>query len=390
MKTTVKLHLLLACLLVASPTVRAADDGVDEERPKPVGLLQQLGTLLDSMAIRGMDRRYVELPAKPWQVIVQGSINQTDLKMQATIDGSQLFAPDWGDIRWRPRIKTSVSSYLGVWVGYRGYGLGYTKNVGGDKGSFLKLGAIGGKYGVNLRIHTFRADEPLVRLDGYMPDYQSQEAQYPVDPPVRVRTLTFDGYYFFNGNRFSHCAAYDQSVIQRRSAGTFMVGAMYYHSSVKYDDLENLGFIMFMDDIGKIRQTQVNLGGGYAYNLVPCRGLLVNAMLMPMVTVYNRVDVWRYHSLLRDVLLTLRANPTPDDSQLSAIANQPLELRPVGRETHHGHMQLNFDARLSLTYNVGDWFLNANGQLTRFGHHHDGCKVSLVDWYVNASVGIRL
>ncbi|MBP5715458.1 MAG: hypothetical protein J6X07_12320 [Prevotella sp.] len=45
---------------------------------------------------------------------------------------------------------------------------------------------------------------------------------------------------------------------------------------------------------------------------------------------------------------------------------------------------------MSVTYNVGNWFFNTNAQLHRFSFKYDEDKGSLTDWYVNASVGIRL
>ena len=62
-------------------------------------------------------------------------------------------------------------------------------------------------------------------------------------------------------------------------------------------------------------------------------------------------------------------------------------LEPV---TRHGRITLNFDARLSLTYNVSDWFLSAFGQFNTFSYRHGTSKGRLNDWYVNASVGVRL
>ena len=69
----------------------------------------------------------------------------------------------------------------------------------------------------------------------------------------------------------SYAAAYDQSVVQKRSAGSLMAGAMYYHSTVAYDEGRDAEFIMYMNDIGRMKQYQLSLGGGYAYNLCPAR-----------------------------------------------------------------------------------------------------------------------
>ena len=62
-----------------------------------LGFLKKVGTTIDSMTIRGLDRRYIEMPEKPWQVILRSSVNQSDLKMSAMLDGKKIFDETWGD-----------------------------------------------------------------------------------------------------------------------------------------------------------------------------------------------------------------------------------------------------------------------------------------------------
>jgi hypothetical protein len=194
-----------------------------------------------------------------------------------------------------------------------------------------------------------------------------------------------DAYYMFNGKRFSYAAAYDQSVIQKRSAGSFMVGAMYYYSHINYANDENAAFILLMDDIGRIKQWQLSIGAGYAYNLVPCRGLLINAMFMPMLTVYDRHKTWRYDSNLRDQAIN---NVLYNEDELIE-SDYRLKEEPLSVTDSHSPIALNFDTRLSLTYQWNWLFINAYGQFSRF-HFKEGCvKGTLLDWYVNASIGVR-
>ena len=394
--TNMKKRYLLSLMLLITCAQVSADGGL-------VGFFKKLGTTIDSMTVRGVDRRYITSPEKPWQVILQGNINQSDLKMKAVLDGKKMFSDDFGDINWDPRIKTDISSYVGLWAGYRGYGLGYSKNVSG-KGSIFSLGITGGSYGANLRIQTFQTDEPSVHISGYMPNWEDSTLEYYLLDPIKVRLLTFDAYYFFNGKRFSYAAAYDQSVIQKRSAGSLMVGGMYDHSTVKYDKGYNADFILFMNDIGKIKQYQVGLGGGYAYNLVPCKGLLISGMGMVMLTVYNRLDVWRYNSKIREAAIQERNNPTPkkedwdeedldEEDEWEAFLKDQFSVWPMekdAKKTQYSRIIPLIDARLSVTYNCGNWFFNANAQFNKFKFKHNSNRGSLTDWYVNASIGLRL
>jgi hypothetical protein len=348
------------------------------------------------MSVRGVDRRYIDAPEKPWQVMVQGNINQSDLHIKSQFDGSVLFDDVKGMVTWEPCVKPDVASYIGFWAGYRGYGLGYSVNVGGDKGSIFKLGATGGSYGVNLRIHRFETDEPSVHYeyDDISGEHVSDDGQFYLLDPMYVKTVSLDGYYLFNGKRFSYCAAYDQSVFQKRSAGSFMVGAMYYKSTIIYDNGLDADFVLMMSDIGKIKQYQFAIGPGYAYNYVPCKGLLISAMAMPMITLSNKIDVWHYNSNLRqkiisgdDVDLDIEDYVIYPSEGVNKIVYP--EVKEY-KETHRSNMTMMLDARLSLTYNVGNWFFNTNAQLNRFRFEFDSTKGFLTDWYVNACVGIRL
>lgn len=379
--------LFISCLCTVS-----AGEPVTGTTVKPrggiVGFIKKVGTFIDSMSVRGVDPEYIESPKKPWQVIAQGSVSQTDLKMEAVIDGRQLFGDKYGDITLEPRIRTTPSSYVGLWAGYRGYGFGYSVNVGGDKGSILKFGATGGAYGVNLRIHNFESDMPSMRVSGLVDGtWEEDKEDYFLLTPIKVRTLILDGYYLFNGKRFSHTAAYDQSTIQKRSAGSFMAGMMYYHSHVNYAHDTDPDFILLMGDVGRAKQDQLSIGAGYAYNLVPAKGMLLSVLAMPMLSVYNNFRTWRYDSTMREYMIEHHTSPYSDTDEEADIAS---EIWFMGKDTYHGKPGLNFDSRVSFTYNAKNWFFNVHGQVNTFSYHHGTDKGRLYDWFVNASFGIRL
>ena len=193
------------------------------------GLLKKIGTKLDSMSVKGVDRRYIDAPERPWQIIVRGNMNQSILSMntRGSIEGFDYSA--------KPYLKTEPSRYVGLWAGYRGYGLGYTVNVGGDRGAYLTFGATGGAYGINVRIHSFENSSPNFGLnsDVVPEEYKEYWGEVHLTDPIKVRTVIADGYYLFNGKRFSYAAAYDQSVLQKRPAGSLMAGAMYYYGNLR-------------------------------------------------------------------------------------------------------------------------------------------------------------
>ena len=97
--------------------------------------IRKVGTMLDSMSVKGLDRRYIDAPERPWQIIARGNVNQTALSMKTQGDmvGMKYSA--------NPYLETEPSQYVGFWAGYRGYGVGYTVNVGVDNGSSFTIGA---------------------------------------------------------------------------------------------------------------------------------------------------------------------------------------------------------------------------------------------------------
>ena len=349
--------------------------------------VKKVGTMIDSMSVRGLDRNYIDAPEKPWQLIAKGNVNQTIVSMNA--DGNILGV----DYSARPYLKTQPSQYVGFWAGYRGYGIGYTVNVGGDKGSNLVFGATGGAYGVNVRIHSFDNSNPSINLNSELLSEEEQNTWDDVQliDPIHVRTVIADGYYMFNGKKFSYAAAYDQSVIQKRSAGSLMVGLMYNYTHIDYATDLNGDLVYLMHGLGKVKLWQGSAGVGYAYNWVPVRGLLVNVMLMPMVTFVNKLKVFAYATNVPELM-------TDDRFWSEDISNEEwdewfysnVHITPMGDKTINSGISLGFDTRMSVTYNFGRYFISAYGQFNNIRYRHQSTHGYLNDWFINTAIGIRL
>ena len=386
-----------ACLIVLSillmlPSVLHAEELQESKPTKGWGLLGKIKTFIDTMSVKGIDRRYIDIPERPWQVLLRSNINQSGLVLKSTVDGEALFSNTKGEFLWEPRIKTSLSTYAGFWVGYRGYGLGYSWNVAGDDGQILTFGVTGGCYGLNLRIHHYESDNPkvhyggLLRENANMPyEYHTGVREHQLSSPISTRTLMLDGYYFLNGKHFSYAAAYDQSAIQKRSAGSIMVGAMYYYARIKYNDNENADFILLMDNIGLHKMWQFGVGAGYAYNWVPCRGLLVSGMAIPMLMFYNHHKTWRYDSNLRQLALDIEEYDEEDLPKNEWV----LYEEPLSVTRNNSRVTWNLDCRLSITYQWSRFYLNANGQYSTIQYKEGNVKGHLFDWFINASAGVR-
>ena len=351
-----------------------------------ISLIKKVGTLIDTMSVRGVDRRYIEAPEKPWQLIFRGNVNQTIVSMntKGVIEGMEYDA--------KPSLRTEPAQYVGLWAGYRGYGLGYTVNVGGDKGNYFTIGATGGSFGINVRIHSFDNSSPNLNLDSdILSDSNKDEwREVKLIDPIHVNTLIADGYYMFNGKKFSYAAAYDQSVIQKRSAGSLMAGLMYNYTNIDYSSKYNGDIIYLMEGLGRVKLWQGSVGVGYAYNWVPARGLLINVMAMPMLTFVNKIKAYGYATNVEELM--------EDPIFWSDISNEEwdewfyknLQITPMGDMTFNSGLTFSFDGRVSLTYNFGRCFFSAYGQFNNIRYSHNSTSGYLNDWFVNTSFGIRL
>ena len=324
---------------------------------------------LDSSVIKSVDSNYIVVPKRPWQLILRHNIHQMRINMHSVQESETEF------LNWSPTLRTHTSNNIGLWIGYRGYGFGYSINLSKNTGKHFTLGAIGESFGINLRLRRFNTRD--VNADIYL--YEKDEGVVAFNgnhdlqftDPIRVHSLMIDGYYMFNSKRFSYAAAYDQSAIQIRSAGSFMVGALWNAMSVRYNTDKNAILVDLMSNVGAFKVRQGSLGAGYAYNWVPVRGLLVNAMFMPMVTLYNRQVVTQYET---DFGETEMEDALYDEKE----------------STRWSRVTLTFNGRASITYNFERFFFNIYGQFNThrydYGDEGDG---RVKDWFVNTSIGVR-
>lgn len=381
-------------VLLAATSLAVGAQNEQSAPPKQkgvIGFAHKVMNFLDTMAVSGIDTTYIAAPKLPWQVMTKLALNQSDVKMKSIVSGSGMsLLGITSDVLCEPRIRTDVSAAVGAWVGYRGYGIGLSKQVAGDKGFYLVLTAMGGRYGANIRFHNFKTNNPQVRFryntDEGLEDYSEE---IDLGAPIKVNTVTADAYYMFNGKRFSYSAAYDQSMLQLRSAGSFIVGATYFSSSINYADNRNADMIFYMNDVGKMKQWQASLGVGYAYNYVPHRNWLISMMAMPNVSFVNHIKAYRYSSNRKENYIQFLGNPDDYDYLGFLLDDNQWKIMPENTVSRNSSLKLNVDVRLAVTYNIGRFFVAAYGTVTQHNSNYDGNKTRNLSWYVNSFFGYR-
>ena len=397
-KNVSQLLAAILCCLLASLNASAQSDSTHTF----MGRLHQVQQYLDDKAKSKVDPKYIEVPDKPWRVILRYKENGVNVDYEHSVD----FPATNERAEWKLCFEPPVASSVGFWVGYRGTGFSYSKSLTKNAGRYYSFSTTGAKYGFNFRLRRFKTDDAEFSGKGYKDGQQDGEpydTAFSMPSPVWIRSVYVNGYYVFNGRRYSQAAAYNQSVIQRHSAGSFLLGATWYQSSFDYSDMANGYFMIFGDGISRIKVHQANLGVGYGYNWVPLRGLVVNAMVMPTVSVYNRVKVYKY-----DFNYYLAPQEPVDDydewdKETKLWANgkedKPLTMMKEGAndiyywdegsETSYSALQLNLDLRLGIAYNWSNYFIGLQGQYNNFIYKKDKAKVNIFDAYARIALGVR-
>ena len=390
---------IIICCLLCTLKISAQSDSTRSIMDR----FHQLQQYLDNKAKSKVDPSYIEVPDKPWRVILRYKENAVDVDYKHSAD----FPDTHERIEWQLCFEPPVASSIGFWVGYRGLGFSYAKSLTKNAGRYYSFSSTGAKYGINFRLRRFQTKDANFSAAAYkngQMDGEPYDTAFSMPSPVWIRSVYVNGYYVFNGRRYSQAAAYNQSVIQRRSAGSLLLGATWYQSSFDYADIANGYFMIFGDGTSCIKVHQANLGVGYGYNWVPLRGLVVNAMAMPTISVYNRVKVYNY-----DFNYYLGPEDPVDDygewdKETRLWANgkkdKPLTMLKQGdddiyywdeaSQTSYSALQLNLDLRLGIAYNWSDYFIGLQAQYNNFIYKKDQTKINIFDAYARIAFGVRL
>ena len=401
-------RMIICCLLFslnAAAQEQETTDSVNTQESKPSLMvrLQQVQQYLDEKAKAKVDPLYIEVPEKPWRVILRYKENAVDVDYNQSVDLSGYNVhSDW-ELCFEPPMASSV----GFWVGYRGTGFSYSKSLTKNAGRYYSISSTGAKYGFNFRLRRFSTQDATFSSkdrDTVTGEEEETRTDYKMDAPVWIRSTYINGYYVFNGRRYSQAAAYNQSVIQRHSAGSLLLGATWYQSSFDYADIRNAFFMIIGHGIYRAKVHQANIGLGYGYNWVPLRGLVVNVMAMPTLSVYDRVKAYKYEmnydlSPIEPVdnygdwnkeTKTWDNGKTHKPLLMADVSNGQFDYWDEEPEIIYSMWHFNLDLRVGIAYNWSNYFIGAQAQYNNFNYKSDNCKVNIFDAYARLSFGVRL
>lgn len=242
------------------------------------------------------DSAYIEDQHYNYTVMLQNT-NTYELYTLRNKEGQSItFAPD---MSWR----------LGPYLGWRWVFLGYTFDLKHINASDhhtskkeLDLSLYSSMLGVDLFWRQTGNDYHIERMKLGDDINTSAMLKAPFDG-FKSSIKGFNLYYIFNHRKFSYPAAYAQSTVQRRSAGTMLLGIGYtrHKLEVDWDKLSNLVDSRLNTDGGhepspkidsslmfsQVKYSDVNVSCGYAYNWVFAKNWLFDFSLS-MGLAYNQ------------------------------------------------------------------------------------------------------
>lgn len=235
------------------------------------------------------DTAYIKRPEAKWAVLARINMSGAFIEAEGFDDGQ----------RHKAQMEANQKATLSLGVSYLGLTLSASLNpaklMGKYKDYELNFKCYRRNFGFDISYQDARDFTGWYEEDGI------GRIDLP-DDVLRVRTLNLNTYYAFNNRRFSYPAAFSQSYIQHRSAGSFLLAAS--------------GMWQLADDNWeeplKLRMTNIGIGAGYGYNFVPGQGWLLHISALPTFIVYSNTlmtyddDRMSLHYRFPEVIITAR------------------------------------------------------------------------------------
>ena len=219
------------------------------------------------------DTNYVVRP-QGTKLTLKVRMNQTgnSFHVKGTVNGADSKAD----------LKTSHKTTFSFAANYRGIGAAIAINPSKWSGVYKD-------YEFNLNYYSSRIslDFSYQRSESLAGDIRHGDHLEQLESGnITLKVVNLAGYYTFNHRRFSYPAAFTQSYIQRRSAGSWLVGLSYQGGTIETNEelkLRNPNAPDVRIEIGHF-----GVGGGYGYNWVLGKKWLIHFSMLPTVVLYNR------------------------------------------------------------------------------------------------------
>jgi len=204
------------------------------------------------------------------------------LKLKVNQTGNSIHAKGTvKDVYSKANLHTRHKTTISLGASYRGISAAFSLNP-------AKMGGIYKDYELNVNYYgsRFSLDASYQRSSSLSGDVERNGPQRLEEGDVNMKVFNIAGYYVFNHRRFSFPAAFTQSYVHRRSAGSWLAGISYQGGTIKTTE----DFRERHPEANDMRLSvgHLGIGGGYGYNLVLRKKWLLHLSLLPTFVVYNR------------------------------------------------------------------------------------------------------
>lgn len=237
---------------------------------------------LDSLELEHLDTNYVRPYKEWWQIAFINSFSNTNMNIRC-------YSPMYGI---EGNINADTKLKLALYASFRGLGVTYAHDVN-SRDMNLMFSYYGDIFGGEFLMNRSNSIHGPLNIYNWLENenysYSLMNATLDVKPnDLSYFNILSDFYVVLNYRKFSFPAALGFSHLQRRSAGSIILGGSYIYSGtkVKDRDLQN-----FWGGQSHFSIKEAALGAGYAYNfsfrLFEKHFILFHFSLLPMFTVWN-------------------------------------------------------------------------------------------------------
>ena len=242
-------------------------------------IFQRIDSTLSLRYHKGdIDTAYIVRPQTKWTVTARMNVSGTRLEAEG-IDRSALpLGSSKNERHFKSEMEADRKATLSVGVSYLGISLSGSLNPAKLMGKYhdyeLNFKSYGRRFGFDIVYQNAK------NFTGWH-DHEGMERIELPDGKLSVKTLNVNTFYVFNSRRFSYPAAFSQSYIQRRSAGSFLLAAsgQWQYATLNYEQEVQL------------QMTNIGIGAGYGYNYVPSRGWLLHISALPTFIVNSKTSM---------------------------------------------------------------------------------------------------
>ncbi len=233
------------------------------------GLLHRVDSMLTVNYRKGdIDTAYITRPATKWTVTARMNVSGSKIEAEGIDNG----------LHFKSEMEANRKATLSVGVSYLGLSLNTSLNPAKLTGKYRDFELNFNSYGRRFGFDVIYQDAK--NFKGWH-DHDGMDRIELPDGLLSVKTLNLNAFYVFNSRRFSYPAAFSQSYIQRKSAGSFLLAAsgMGQHASLDWEQEMQL------------KMANISIGAGYGYNYVPSQSWLLHISALPTFIVYSNTSM---------------------------------------------------------------------------------------------------